>query len=747
MKLKNEELKGLKSKSIYHVFHTLAMILLIFVLAFGLENIWGANPVGREKLPEQVRDWSEAALGSLPGTREIAQDFARAHVGHKLFGPRADWVGPDAILVELLEGKDPLQPGLIEAYADKFDTICAVPASEATHIPPQVMFREPFSTWRSIEKGIAIITPGNDTPFLPEGTEVVVVDLRRLAPGAKVKAAASLALATEVSLGKRWVRAFNGFPQQAGSTHYHSKEKCLELVVPKGGEKDLPLYFLTGQRLTPEAATIAGGLRLAGRAGLIGYNVFSSVAESTWTGIGDRGLLWRSSMLEYDGQPWPDVIPVDISTTKAEDHLGRLDEINISGKVSGKVSRPAMEKYDRLAGQHDDRLSQGAMRAALLVAYGTFDWFYQLFTVVGREMDESFLEAMAEVEKIQPNDRREFIRTFSRFLHDLYDSHGRVTDEGPQQRPDGRMRIQIQGIKGMPVVRVSAHEDIKAGDTIVAIDGVPAAEWYAEAMSRYSGATDGNRFTKASSELKNIYGTRRLTLRSPSGVERTVTVEPRPSSEMKKVPYAGTFRKNGWLADLGAPKLYYVNLSNELDWEPEKVMAQMPDIIREASGFVLDMRAYPKGGSYELTRHFNPRPYKYPMFENGTWNGPSQYALAQSIWWEYDPAEPIFDGPVVLLVSNKTLSFAETLSMAVELLDNVTVMGQQSAGSNGTITNIRLPGRLKVVFTGERFIYPDGTEFHGIGIQPDIEVVPTPAQFAAGEDPELEAAIKVLLGK
>ncbi len=281
----------------------------------------------------------------------------------------------------------------------------------------------------------------------------------------------------------------------------------------------------------------------------------------------------------------------------------------------------------------------------------------------------------------------------------------------------------------------------------MAIDGVPAAEWYAEAMSRYSAATDGYRFVKASTELKKIYGTRRLTLRSPSGVERTVTVEPRPSSDTEKVPYGGTLRKNGWLADLGAPKIYYVNLSSELSTKPEEVMAQMPSIIREASGFVLDMRAYPKPGSYQFTRHFNPRNYKYPMFEFGTWNGPSQYELVRTIWWEYDPLEPIFDGPVVLLVSNKTLSFAETLSMAVELLDNVTVVGQQSAGSNGTITIVRLPGRLRVIFTGERLLYPDGTEFHGIGIQPDIEVVPTPAQFAAGEDPELEAAIEVLSGK
>ncbi len=43
-----------------------------------------------------------------------------------------------------------------------------------------------------------------------------------------------------------------------------------------------------------------------------------------------------------------------------------------------------------------------------------------------------------------------------------------------------------------------------------------------------------------------------------------------------------------------------------------------------------------------------------------------------------------------------------------------------------------------------RLLNPDSTEFHGIGVVPDVEVTPTPAQFAAGEDPELSAALDVL---
>jgi C-terminal processing protease CtpA/Prc len=78
--------------------------------------------------------------------------------------------------------------------------------------------------------------------------------------------------------------------------------------------------------------------------------------------------------------------------------------------------------------------------------------------------------------------------------------------------------------------------------------------------------------------------------------------------------------------------------------------------------------------------------------------------------------------------------------------DNVGVVGQQSASTNGTISEIALPGQIVVNFTGMRLLNPDESEFHGIGIVPDIPVAPTPAEFEAGIDPELNAAIAYILG-
>jgi C-terminal processing protease CtpA/Prc len=44
-------------------------------------------------------------------------------------------------------------------------------------------------------------------------------------------------------------------------------------------------------------------------------------------------------------------------------------------------------------------------------------------------------------------------------------------------------------------------------------------------------------------------------------------------------------------------------------------------------------------------------------------------------------------------------------------------------------------------------MYPDGREFVGVGIIPDVEVHPTAADIAAGHDVVLEKGLEVLRSK
>jgi C-terminal processing protease CtpA/Prc len=70
------------------------------------------------------------------------------------------------------------------------------------------------------------------------------------------------------------------------------------------------------------------------------------------------------------------------------------------------------------------------------------------------------------------------------------------------------------------------------------------------------------------------------------------------------------------------------------------------------------------------------------------------------------------------------------------------VVGQRSAGTNGNITGLSLPGGFVFLFTGMEVRNPDGSRFHGVGIEPDVEVETSAADLRDGIDRDLLEAIE-----
>jgi hypothetical protein len=104
-----------------------------------------------------------------------------------------------------------------------------------------------------------------------------------------------------------------------------------------------------------------------------------------------------------------------------------------------------------------------------------------------------------------------------------------------------------------------------------------------------------------------------------------------------------------------------------------------------------------------------------------------------------------YDGKtVVVLVDANTLSSAEQCVMAIQKSRPVIIIGEQTAGSDGSMCRIKLTGNITASFTGMGISYPDGKETQRIGIPLDIEVHPTQKGITQGKDEILERAINFL---
>ncbi len=100
--------------------------------------------------------------------------------------------------------------------------------------------------------------------------------------------------------------------------------------------------------------------------------------------------------------------------------------------------------------------------------------------------------------------------------------------------------------------------------------------------------------------------------------------------------------------------------------------------------------------------------------------------------------------PVVVLANQRSESNAEEFTHAMKLLKRAKVVGKQTSGAViGTIdVNVFDYGVTRRPHIG--FFTKDGTDMEGNGAMPDIEVDLTPADIAAGRDPQLEVALKTL---
>ena len=84
--------------------------------------------------------------------------------------------------------------------------------------------------------------------------------------------------------------------------------------------------------------------------------------------------------------------------------------------------------------------------------------------------------------------------------------------------------------------------------------------------------------------------------------------------------------------------------------------------------------------------------------------------------------------------------------MAFLAVPGAVVIGSTTAGADGNVSQIPLPGGLRTIISGIAVFYPDKRPTQRIGILPDIEARQTLDGIRTGRDEVLEAALRHILG-
>lgn len=179
--------------------------------------------------------------------------------------------------------------------------------------------------------------------------------------------------------------------------------------------------------------------------------------------------------------------------------------------------------------------------------------------------------------------------------------------------------------------------------------------------------------------------------------------------------------------------------------------------ILDTDALIIDIRANRGGNSgyadYVAT-HFSAdsvksdswrTPVYNPAF--ASWGNPREWYVRESGYMKRPEGSTPYLKPIVILIDRGTFSAAEDFAALFKGMNRAKFVGNPTGGSTGNGVRIRLNDVVEVNICSKHDTAPDGTEFVGIGIIPDVVVNETPEQYFSGEDAYVEAALELLRQK
>lgn len=674
--------------------------------------------------------WCRFVMPATADETPTALQWSAAHAFARLFGPHADGGGMDDHLAAALAADDP-----VAEYARQVPFACAVDAVTAAALPAARV---------ELRDGVAWVQPGEGAVEVPAEARAIVLDLTGLPEhpelwDALARASAAVFAAPIPRAGT--VRTFHGLAFAAARSDrvYNDATALIDLDPWPGQAPARPVAVVVEATQPALVADLAGSARVVGAAALVGAPVFASVIESRTLPVGERGLAIRWIRRVDDlGAPLPDLIAPD-----GYDALALLDRSPTLAPVIGEVQRSdfgplgfevPIADYDAV--RH---------RAGLIISHGLLRWFHPYAAEFEAALDARLLELLDALAAHPAPDRALAFAQVDGLLAALPDGTASALDP---QTDYARMLPLVVDFEPdwTPFVQRSPIAELVPGAIIDAIDGVPAADWFAAMAPRIAAPNTRYRYLAAVHRLMTGGASATLDLTDPDGTARTVELT--PGAYDLTYTSAPWLHETGTLDAWGAPEVLYIALARDVNPDSEQAVDAALAAYPEAEAIVLDVRDRVAGNTYFAATHLvGARGLSSPIFDVPEWVGPDRADVGRTQYHNIAGPPSAFAGPISVLVDPRSVGGAETLITMLAPLEQVRFVGRASSGADGNPTGVWLPGGVGVAFVGMDMRMPDDSVFNGVGIAPDVQVDGDAAAVAAGRDLALEAAIEELRGR
>ncbi|QYG06807.1 S41 family peptidase [Janthinobacterium sp. PAMC25594] len=363
---------------------------------------------------------------------------------------------------------------------------------------------------------------------------------------------------------------------------------------------------------------------------------------------------------------------------------------------------------------------------------------------LGISWDEALIQCLNEMEMV--NSELDYGIALQKMTAKIGDSHVRVWSKALNKYwGQGDLGVQLRFIENSAIVtgldNASSEEKslFQIGDEILEVNGIKVESQLKRILPLVSGSTNERRIFDALGKMLKGSVNDNLKITIKRGVEkRQIDLSRREvkdtSNSVKSSPSTVRF-----LSETVA----YVDLAKLEKRDVDSMFSN----IEKSDGVIFDLRGYPLGTAWEIAPRLNVR---------DTYGGPNilqnfitAYSGVEKLKIGYTQSikrtdKSIYQGKVVVLIDEGTISQAEQSALMFEAANPVTFVGSRSAGTNGDIRHIVLPGSVTVSFSGFEVRHADGRQLQRVGVQPSIIIKPTINGIRSGRDEVLEGGVRFL---
>lgn len=388
----------------------------------------------------------------------------------------------------------------------------------------------------------------------------------------------------------------------------------------------------------------------------------------------------------------------------------------------------------------------GYQLLALYRLWNIVEYWYPNRNILDSNWDDVLAEFVPRIALAK--NKQEYELALTALIAKITDTHANLWSLPPQSRPPlGECQLPVitrfvenkAVVTGYSEAAAGPATGLKIGDVIDRLDGMAIPELIQSWRPYYPASNDAARLR----DIGRAFTRGACTTVRADVVRGNQTI----AVSAERIPFAKLDRAAEATHDLPgetfrllSPDVAYLKLSSVQAGQAASYITAAKD----TRGLIIDIRNYPSQFvPFAIGSLLVDRPTPFVRFTSGDLDNPGTFHWpAQPLMLQ--PGTPHYAGKVVILVDE--VSQSEYTAMAFRASPRAVVVGSTTAGADGNVSEIPLPGGHRTMVSGLGVFYPDRKPTQRIGIVPDVEARPTIPGIRDGRDEVLEEGIRQILG-